>query len=82
MPKRKTSDKKFADLTQDIDLEKFKRSVQSDFADFPDPWSSPPFAGRFAAARCADVSSTTALVRGAGRSNFCSRSEQATQSRP
>ena len=37
MPKRKTSDKQFADLSKAIDLENFKRSVQSNFEDFPDP---------------------------------------------
>jgi len=37
MPKRKTSDKQFADLTKEINLEKFKCNVKSNFEDFPDP---------------------------------------------
>jgi hypothetical protein len=37
MPGRKTSDKNFADLQKEIDLERFRESVRSDFADFPDP---------------------------------------------
>ncbi len=37
MPKRKTSDKQFADLSKAIDLEKFIRNVRSNFEDFPDP---------------------------------------------
>lgn len=37
MPKRKISDKNFADLQEEIDLEKFKESVKSNFANFPDP---------------------------------------------
>lgn len=37
MPKRKTSDKQFEDLSKSIDLEKFKHSVQSNFGDFSDP---------------------------------------------
>ncbi len=37
MPKRKTSDKHFLDLTKEIDLEQFKENVKSNFADFPDP---------------------------------------------
>lgn len=37
MPKRKTSDVHFFDLQQEIDLEKLRQSIQSDFADFPDP---------------------------------------------
>jgi predicted transposase YbfD/YdcC len=36
MAKRR-KDKEFADLTQDIDLEKFRASIQGGFADFPDP---------------------------------------------
>ncbi|MBS4167273.1 MULTISPECIES: hypothetical protein [unclassified Neochlamydia] len=37
MPKRKTADKNFADLQEEIDLERFRESVRSNFADFPDP---------------------------------------------
>lgn len=37
MPKRKTADAHFFDLQQEIDIEKFRQSIQSDFADFPDP---------------------------------------------
>lgn len=37
MPKRKTSDKNFSDLTQNIDLEEFSKNVKSSFEDFPDP---------------------------------------------
>jgi predicted transposase YbfD/YdcC len=37
MPKRKITDKQFSDLQKDIDLEKFKESVKSNFSDFPDP---------------------------------------------
>lgn len=37
MPKRKTSDKQFADLSSEIDLETFKRNIKSNFEDFPDP---------------------------------------------
>jgi len=36
MAKRK-KDKAFADLTQDIDIEKFRASIRGDFAEFPDP---------------------------------------------
>lgn len=37
MPKRKVSDKRFAEIQEDIDLEKFRESVKSNFSDFPDP---------------------------------------------
>jgi|TARA_B110000196_G_C21071736_1_gene627837 predicted transposase YbfD/YdcC len=37
MPRRKTSDKQFADLTQEIDIEKLRKSIKADFLDFPDP---------------------------------------------
>jgi hypothetical protein len=37
MPKRKTSDINFLDLTKEIDLENFKANVKSNFSDFPDP---------------------------------------------
>lgn len=37
MPKRRTSDKKFADLQKEINLEAFKENIKSSFADFPDP---------------------------------------------
>lgn len=37
MPKRKTSDKQFADLSQQIDLEIFRSSIRSNFQYFPDP---------------------------------------------
>jgi predicted transposase YbfD/YdcC len=37
MPKRKTTDKQFADLQKDIDLQIFRESIRSSFADFPDP---------------------------------------------
>jgi predicted transposase YbfD/YdcC len=37
MPKRKTTDKNFANLQEEIDLESFKESIKSNFADFPDP---------------------------------------------
>lgn len=34
---KKKKDKVFAELTQDIDLDKFRISVQGAFSDFPDP---------------------------------------------
>lgn len=37
MPKRKTGDKKFAELTQEIDLDRFRTTVMSNFVDFEDP---------------------------------------------
>ena len=37
MPKRRSSDAHFADLTQDVDLEKVKLSIQLSFAAFKDP---------------------------------------------
>jgi predicted transposase YbfD/YdcC len=37
MPKRKTSDKIFTDLQQEIDLEKFIENIKSNFKDFLDP---------------------------------------------
>jgi len=37
MPSRKTSDATFSDLSQNIDLDQFKESIKSSFADFPDP---------------------------------------------
>lgn len=37
MPKRRTSDKQFADLTQEIDIEGFRDAIKADFANFPDP---------------------------------------------
>lgn len=37
MPKRRSSDAHFIELTQEIDLEKLKISIQSNFSDFPDP---------------------------------------------
>ena len=37
MPKRRTSDAHFVDLTQEINVEKLRISIQSDFSDFPDP---------------------------------------------
>ena len=40
MPRRKTSDSHFADLTKEIDIERFRKSIQADFLDFPDPQRS------------------------------------------
>ena len=37
MPKRKTTDKHFTDLQEEIDLVKFLEGVKSTFKDFPDP---------------------------------------------
>ena len=37
MTRRKRKDKKFAELTQEIDIEEFQASVQGGFADFADP---------------------------------------------
>ena len=37
MPKRKTYDKQFADLSKEIDLKKSKQNVKSSFGDFSDP---------------------------------------------
>lgn len=37
MARRKRSDKEFADLTQEIDVERFQASVKGGFVDFPDP---------------------------------------------
>ena len=37
MPRRRSNDKQFIDLTQSIDFDKFKVGVRSSFADFPDP---------------------------------------------
>lgn len=37
MPKRKTHDKQFADLSKEIDLKKFTQNVMSSFVDFADP---------------------------------------------
>lgn len=37
MPKRKTSDKNFADLQTEFDMENFQESIKSNFKDFPDP---------------------------------------------
>lgn len=37
MARRKRSDKEFVDLTQEIDVEKFRASVKGGFSDFPDP---------------------------------------------
>ena len=37
MAKRKTTDKQFKELSEIIDLEKFKDNVRSNFEDFPDP---------------------------------------------
>lgn len=37
MPRRKTGDKNFIDITKEINLEELKGSIRSDFTDFPDP---------------------------------------------
>jgi predicted transposase YbfD/YdcC len=37
MPKRRTSDKQFTDLTQEIDIKRFRDRIKADFANFPDP---------------------------------------------
>lgn len=37
MPKRKTTDKNFIDLQEELDLEAFQESIQSNFSNFPDP---------------------------------------------
>lgn len=37
MPKRKSSDAHFIDLTKEIDVERFRESVKANFLDFPDP---------------------------------------------
>lgn len=34
---RKKKDKEFSDLTQEIDIDKFRESIRGSFADFPDP---------------------------------------------
>ena len=37
MPRRKTGDNNFSDITKEINLEELKNSIKADFADFPDP---------------------------------------------
>jgi len=37
MPKRRSSDAYFTELTKDIDIESFRKSIQANFSDFPDP---------------------------------------------
>ena len=37
MPSRRSSDKKFLELSQEIDIDKFRKSIQDHFGDFPDP---------------------------------------------
>src|SRR5271156_6356508 len=37
MPKRRSSDAHFINLTQEIDVEQLKISIRSNFSDFPDP---------------------------------------------
>jgi predicted transposase YbfD/YdcC len=41
MPKRKTVDKEYRDLTQDIDIKALQENVRTFFADFQDPRRSP-----------------------------------------
>lgn len=37
MPKRKTADAKFEELTQHLDIERLRKSIRDGFSDFPDP---------------------------------------------
>ena len=37
MPKRRSADPRFSELTKEIDVEQFRDSIPADFADFPDP---------------------------------------------
>jgi len=37
MPKRRTADKQYADISQDIDIDKLRDSIKSDFQNFIDP---------------------------------------------
>jgi hypothetical protein len=37
MPKRKTTDKTYQDLTQDVDIQVLQESIKTFFAHFPDP---------------------------------------------
>ena len=37
MPRRRSSDPRFSELIQDIDVARFRDSIRADFADFPDP---------------------------------------------
>ena len=41
MPKRKTVDKEYQDLTQDIDLKALQENIKGCFSNFPDPRRSP-----------------------------------------
>ena len=43
MPKRKTVDKDYRDLTQDIDIKALQENVRAVFSDFPDPRRSPTY---------------------------------------
>lgn len=37
MPRRKSSDSHFTDLTKEINIRRFRKSIQANFSDFPDP---------------------------------------------